>query len=46
MSEVDLNVPGRERTHDQRRQKRPDPHRGGDAESLEDVERQVHGALP
>ena len=44
--EVDLDIRGRERADDERRQKRADPHCGGDADPLEDVEDEMHGAVP
>ena len=44
--EVDLDVAGRERAGDQRRQERPDPDRGRDPHALEDVEDEMHRAVP
>jgi hypothetical protein len=44
--EAELNATGRERTGDEARQERPDPHRCGHADPLEDVEDEVHRAVP
>ncbi len=46
MREVDLDVAGGERADGERRQKRPDPDRGGHADPLEDVEDEMHRAVP
>ena len=44
--EVDLDVPGRQRTGRQGRQEGPDPNRRGDADALEYVEGEMHRAVP
>ena len=44
--EVDLDVAGRERADGERGQERPDPDRRGDADPLEDVEDEMHRAVP
>ena len=44
--EVDLDVAGRERADHERGQERPDADRGGDADALEDVEDEMHRAVP
>ena len=44
--EVDLDVAGRERADHERRQERADADRRGDADALEDVEDEMHRAVP
>ena len=44
--EVDLDVAGRQRADRERREERADADRDGDADPLEDVENQVHSAVP
>ena len=44
--EVDLDVAGGETADRERGQKRPNPHRGGDADPLEYVEDQMQRAVP
>ena len=46
VSEIDLDVAGGERADDQRGQKGPNAHRRGDADPLEDVEDEMHRAVP
>ena len=46
VSEIDLQIAGGEGTDHERRQKGPDAHGGGDADPLEDVESEVHRAVP
>jgi hypothetical protein len=44
--EVDLDAAGGERARREARQKWPDPDRGGDADALKYVEREMHRAVP
>ena len=44
--EAQLDAAGGERTGDEARQERPDPDRSGHADALEDVEDEVHRAVP
>ena len=44
--EVELDIAGTERADGQRWEERPDPDRSRDAEPLEDVEDEVHRAVP
>ena len=46
MVEVDLDVAGGERPGRERGQERADPERRGDADPLEDVEDEMHCAVP
>ncbi len=43
---LQLDVAGRERAGDERGQKRADAHRCRHADPLEDVEGEMHGAVP
>jgi hypothetical protein len=44
--EVDLDIAGGERTCGERGEEWPDPNRGRDADPLEDVEDEMHRAVP
>ena len=46
MVEVDLDVSGGQRAGDEGGQEGTDAHRGGNADPLEDVEDEVHRAVP
>jgi hypothetical protein len=44
--EVDLHIARSQRSNGERGQKRPDSHRRCDADPLEDVEYEMHRAVP